>query len=583
MFKIISSEIKKTVSKPGIYILSVLLAIILVLGVLIYKPTISESSAFELEGSTFIEKHTDFTKSGNAGKRAESQAQISNAIQSIENYTITVNNETYSQKEYIESVFAKFEEIYDAYQDCASDNSHQTHINTVRETLVSSVENLNDAIESAFLVSNENSYPILSTKSNYNKYKDSYKKVLAWAKITVEKENLINHFIEFESKYKTDLYDSISSFKYPTLKESFVEDFTSNKQNTKLSILYERLDQITNSIEELYLLAQSDSSYNSKCASEMEKLANTYVNTVNTFTNLVKYELIVNAYSNVSSTKEELQILHLSNYSNYNAKSLLERYNYLFNHNDSEADYARPLTIGITSNNKINAYDYSYFILKVFAFVIIVYAIMSACHSIAGEIKEGSMRYLAIRPVSRTKLFFGKWLSIIVMSAILMAFSFVISICVGGAVYGMDSNTILAIFNGNHAFTIHPVGMILIYLISMMLELIVYSLIAMLLSVLFKSDLMSMTILIVVYLINTLLPIFVQGANTWLAYYPFSHISLYSLFGSAVYGVSQNFFNLIFGSKIYAGTHIALTISMIALISTVVGIIAVKLFKRKEL
>ena len=583
MFKIISSEIKKTVSKPGIYILSVLLAIILVLGVLIYKPTISESSAFELEGSTFIEKHTDFTKSGNAGKRAESQAQISNAIQSIENYTITVNNETYSQKEYIESVFAKFEEIYDAYQDCASDNSHQTHINTVRETLVSSVENLNDAIESAFLVSNENSYPILSTKSNYNKYKDSYKKVLAWAKITVEKENLINHFIEFESKYKTDLYDSISSFKYPTLKESFVEDFTSNKQNTKLSILYERLDQITNSIEELYLLAQSDSSYNSKCASEMEKLANTYANTVNTFTNLVKYELIVNAYSNVSSTKEELQILHLSNYSNYNAKSLLERYNYLFNHNDSEADYARPLTIGVTSNNKINAYDYSYFILKVFAFVIIVYAIMSACHSIAGEIKEGSMRYLAIRPVSRTKLFFGKWLSIIVMSAILMAFSFVISICVGGAVYGMDSNTILAIFNGNHAFTIHPVGMILIYLISMMLELIVYSLIAMLLSVLFKSDLMSMTILIVVYLINTLLPIFVQGANTWLAYYPFSHISLYSLFGSAVYGVSQNFFNLIFGSKIYAGTHIALTISMIALISTVVGIIAVKLFKRKEL
>lgn len=583
MFKIISSEIKKTVSKPGIYILSVLLAIILVLGVLIYKPTISESSAFELEGSTFIEKHTDFTKSGNAGKRAESQAQISNAIQSIENYTITVNNETYSQKEYIESVFAKFEEIYDAYQDCASDNSHQTHINTVRETLVSSVENLNDAIESAFLVSNENSYPILSTKSNYNKYKDSYKKVLAWAKITVEKENLINHFIEFESKYKTDLYDSISSFKYPTLKESFVEDFTSNKQNTKLSILYERLDQITNSIEELYLLAQSDSSYNSKCASEMDKLANTYANTVNTFTNLVKYELIVNAYSNVSSTKEELQILHLSNYSNYNAKSLLERYNYLFKNNDCEADYARPLTIGVTSNNKINAYDYSYFILKVFAFVIIVYAIMSACHSIAGEIKEGSMRYLAIRPVSRTKLFFGKWLSIIVMSAILMAFSFVISICVGGAVYGMDSNTILAIFNGNHAFTIHPVGMILIYLISMMLELIVYSLIAMLLSVLFKSDLMSMTILIVVYLINTLLPIFVQGANTWLAYYPFSHISLYSLFGSAVYGVSQNFFNLIFGSKIYAGTHIALTISMIALISTVVGIIAVKLFKRKEL
>ncbi len=583
MFKIISTEIKKTVSKQGIYILSVLLAIILVLGVLIYKPTIYKNSAFELEGVTFIDKYTDFTKSDTAGKRAENQAKISGTIKSIENYTITINNETLSHKEYIYSLIEKYEEIYGAYQDCASDSSFQSHIDSVRANFVNSLENLNTAIETAFLTSQEGSYPILTSKSNYYAYKDAYTKVKNWANVSIEKENLTDHFIEYESKYKADLFESISKFKYITLKSSFVNDYTQETENSKLSILNQRLDNISTEIEEKLLNAKNDESYNTKYASEMDKLANKYAYTVDTFVNLVKYELIVNAFDKVSSTQEELKILHLSNYSNYNAKSLLERYEYLFENNRSESDFAKPLTIGVTSNNDINAFDYSYFILKVFAFVIIIYAIMSACHSIAGEVKEGSMRYLAIRPVSRTSMFFGKWLSILIMSSILMLFSLIISLCVGGAVYGFASNPILAIFNGGIAFTTHPIGMIAIYIVSMLFELIIYSLIAMLLSVLFKSDLMSMTILIVIYLINIFLPIFVQGANTWLAYYPFSHISLYSLFGSAVYGVSQNFFNLIFGSKIYAGTHIALTISVILLISTIVGALAVKFFKNKEL
>ena len=43
MFKVISAEIKKILSKPSIYILALILAAILVLGVFIYNPTIQES------------------------------------------------------------------------------------------------------------------------------------------------------------------------------------------------------------------------------------------------------------------------------------------------------------------------------------------------------------------------------------------------------------------------------------------------------------------------------------------------------------------------------------------------------------
>lgn len=584
MFKIISAEIKKIVSKPGIYILSVLLALILVLGVFIYKPTVIKSSQFELDGVSFIGKYTYFTENGDIPNNLTSiEKRLNNSIKSIENYSLIVNNETISHKENISILLDKCNELYNAYQDCSSDNSYQEYIDGIRQNLVSSYINLNVAIENAFLLSQEGSYVILSTKSNYKNYKQAYKNVLSWANVNVSKENLTLHFIEFEKKFKEPLYESINNFKYTSLSKSFVNDFTSNSENTKFTLLNNRLDNINAKIAEKYLLAQSDTDYDTKNASDMDKLANEYANTVDTFVNLIKYELIVDAFNTVDSSKEEVKMMYLSDYSNYNSKSLLQRYKYLFENNKSENDFAKPLTIGVTSNYNVNAYDYSYFILKIFSFVIIMYAIMASCHSIAGEIKEGSMRYLAIRPVSRTTLFFGKWLSVIIMSTILMIFSLIISLCVGGAVYGFDSNPILAIFNGNAAFTTQPIGMLAIFMLSMFLELVVYSLIAMFFSTVFKSDLMSMTVLLVIYLLNILMPVFVEGTNTWLAYYPFSHISLYSLFGSAVYGVSQNFFNLLFGAKIYAGTHIALTLSIIALISIVVGFFAVRIFKNKEL
>ena len=349
-----------------------------------------------------------------------------------------------------------------------------------------------------------------------------------------------------------------------------------------MSVLKNRLATIETEINEYESLATNNTEFNINNAEKMDELANLYTNTVNTYSSLIKYGLIVNAFETIS-TSEELTTLHLKDLSNFNSKSLLVRYTYLFENNKTDEEFAKPLTIGVTSNNDINAYDYAYFVLKVFSFVIIMYAIMAACFSISGEIKEGSMRYLAIRPISRTKLFWGKWLSIMIMSFILLIFSFIISLGVGFAVYGGASKTILTIFNGSHALTIHPIIMVVIYLISMFVEIVIYSLIAMLCSTLFKSDLMSSTILIVLLLLNTIMPIFVEGVNSWLTYYLFSHISIYSLFGSSVYAIPQNFFNKVFGAKVYAGTHAILTFGIVALLIVLIGALAVKIFKQKEL
>ena len=295
--------------------------------------------------------------------------------------------------------------------------------------------------------------------------------------------------------FKDGFLNTIQDFKYPTITNTFIENYTTDSTGTKLNTLYSRLNLIMDEINSNFAIAQSDASKNIQLSNTMNELAQRYVDTCTTFTDLVNYELITNALS-VLSTTEQMKAMYLAEYSSYNYKSLLVKTEFLFEENKFETSFANPLTIGVTSNDDINAYDYAYFVLRLFSFIIIAFAIMSACHTIAGEIKDGSMRYLAIRPVSRTKILFGKFVSILILSAILTIFSAIIAILVGGAVYGFTSLNILTIFNGNVAITIHPIIMIIIYVISLLLELTVYTSIALLLSCLLKSDLLSVTLML---------------------------------------------------------------------------------------
>ena len=88
MFKVISAELKKMVSKPGIYVLAILLAIILVLGVFIYNPTVYSTSNITLTGSTVMEKYTYFIGEGSGSIKLQADSSITDASNKILSYTI---------------------------------------------------------------------------------------------------------------------------------------------------------------------------------------------------------------------------------------------------------------------------------------------------------------------------------------------------------------------------------------------------------------------------------------------------------------------------------------------------------------
>lgn len=582
MFKVISAEIKKILSKPSIYVVALILAAILVLGIFIYNPQTSTNNSITLNGDTFTAKLEDFNNT-TTGYKKISLDKVNNAVLSINEYTINQNFQTYTRQEYINTLYANILDEFYAYRNYASYSTDLGEQFTQQKNkLKTSINLLNDEINNSLQLALYNSYSMISTERNYKDFQSTIKEIISWANVSPSKQTLATHCKEFENTLKPQLENIINSFIYPNLSNSIIADYSSTEENSKLSIIRERLQTIENEIN--LLATEIDAKGNEENivqAPTMDKLANLYVNTANTYINLVKYELISNAFS-YTKTSQQLDLLHLKDYSSYNVKSLLIKYKYLFDNNKIESDYSKPLTIGSTSNNDINAYDYAYFSIKLFSFVIIAYSVMLACNSIAGEIKEGSMRYFAIRPISRTEMYFGKLLSIILLSSILILFSGIIALLVGGAVYGYSSLNILTIFNSSFAVVVNPLIMFGIFLLSLILELSIYTSIALLLSALIKSDVLAVTIIIVIYLINIMLPLFVQGSNTWLSFYPFSHISLYTLFGSAVYA-TNDFFNLLLGAKVYATTNFALTLFIIVAVIAIINLVAVKIFKNKEL
>ncbi len=588
MFKVISAELKKIVAKPGIYILAVLLAVILVLGVFIYNPTSYSTTDNTYQNYSVIENYRRFVgteTSTNDGYKDEADNLVSTTISKIDNYEI--NGMTYNT--YVNYLYREFIDRLDLYADYSPSRNPNLSVNDAemesrRNGVLSSYRTLYYTVTNGYTYGSRGSYPIITTEQNSYDFNNVYSvSSTLLSTVTNDPANICE---EFENQYLPTLRKCLNSFIYSNLNEGFKLNYTSTSSSTtKYSTLQARLSLILVEINNLYNEALNDNdgvNLNQDKINEMAELCNKYTATCYVYSQLVDYELMTRAFS-LTSTTQQMNLLYLNQDSEYNANSNLIKYSYLFDNNKIDTDYAHPLTISVTSNTETNAYDYAYFILKLFSFVIIVYAVMAGCHSIAGEIKEGSMRYYAIRPVSRLSILFGKFLAILIMSIIMIIFSSIIAILVGGAVYSFESLEILTIFNGTTAITMHPICMILIYILSLIFEVMVYLSIAMFLSCLLKSDLLSVTILLVLYLINTLLPVFVTGVNSWLTYYPFSHISLYALFGSSIYANNSNFFYLLLGSKIYAGTGLTLTIVMIVLFVLVFNLLSGLIFRRKEL
>lgn len=582
MNKVFSAEIKKTLARPAIWILTVLIAIVLVLSALLYKPAERDDFRLSLSGGTVSEINVNFNKLNN-----DSLTPLTQQLDAyLQNY-MTDSQTEINLKALIAAVtspeitsngglFAKYN------QDCDIPGISISVLNADKKNVYDKLVEMRIYLYTQLDLANNSIYYALTSTEDYRNIKimlDEIERLFSSATTTNTTEDHKNVRSLFISRdYKNKLNDIPGKIIFPEISVS-TREYLENKQTT----FHTRTTDYQTQISDLVKEVQKDiDNMDNKTENiiKMRELTDSYYQTINTYNKFLKSAINNECLKDISvKTIEKLKFFE--GYSDYTQKENLTKLTYLFDNGKFETEYAQPFVTGTSSNYEKNAYDFSIFAMQIISVLLIVYCLAIASTSIAGEINGGTMKYLAIRPVTRTSIFFGKLTSNLFMCFILALFSFCASFIVGAVLYSVESMPMLLVINASAVVTMHPLLAFLIFFGCFMLELLVYLIIGMFLSAILKSQTSAIVLSITFYFINILLH-FIAPFAQGLKYYPFANLDMFKYFGSGSIQ-TQSIFAKIFNSPLYNSCSIWQPIIYITASILIFTLIATLTFKKREL
>lgn len=572
MGKVISFELKKLVSRIGIYILVALMAGLLVVAAFMHKPTERVMEHYQLAGASVSAKYADFETNMQNGYMSQVTQTAKNADTYVK--TSSTYNKANSQIE-ISNLFIEFDDYCRQYYEVmASEDEYKI----LQQGILHSFNNLYTALDSALEYSEKQAgYYILTTKSNHTEL------FSILDKINVNFASPISHKVAGEryfTEYRNKLNTCLNALIYPNL-TNVAENYAANGKY--YSLINMRMEEVAIKMKSLADMTAStplldaDESLNKK----INDLFNQYVAYADIFVQAYSSDLCVEALSSISNKTIKANLVGYDKVSIYDQSELAVEYKYYIINNTFPTDYATGLSITHTSNGEINTYDFTFFILAVFGVIVIIFAIYLSANTIAGEISHNTMRFTSIRPVSRGAIFFGKYLSIIIISFVILLFATLAAFITGGVLFGFESANILMIINSSRIFTAHPAVVILIFMFSQLLMVAIYSAITMLLSSFIKSELLTLIIGMLLYLVNFVLPLFF-GVASWLRFYPFANINLFAYFNSTNL-TNNSIMSQLFNTVVYNGMNMWISLIYIIMIPIITLIIGKLAFKKREL
>jgi ABC-2 type transport system permease protein len=266
----------------------------------------------------------------------------------------------------------------------------------------------------------------------------------------------------------------------------------------------------------------------------------------------------------------------------YEQNETLSKNVYLFQNNKFSYEYANPFSVANPSNTSVNAFDFAYYTLELFSFIIIIYVIVLGAGMIAGEEANGTMKLLAMRPYKRYKIFLGKVFAALKVGLIFIVIGAIASFITGAYLYGTVSLPILSVFNMEYVIISSPYLMFGVYLFTLFIEILFYTIIAVSISSIFKSYTGAVTISILIYFLSMILS-FVAGAS-FLKFVPLTHTNLFKYFGAAFSGnTSVAGLNSLLTPPILLGSDFIFSVSALSITMVVLLITALKIFSKRDL
>lgn len=604
MFKIVKAELKKTFAKPGIFVLTAILIVVLFASALLYKPQVRDNQMVSLQSKIssvkeptvsrlyeyFTSNQDEFGSNTKLGFDKE-YTKIQDIVDFYyyiyypdTEYGATINGENYSTSNIItverlkqdyEDLDAKFKEYESkVIKDVGSTGNNR---DIARENLRVSIKTLQNHLDQ---ISKNSSKIVALIEEDTRKYLND--EVLAMTDRYLNTQ---------ESSFTNDAtaYDNIVSLKFLEKIEQGLNSFIEYKPSQEV------LDKCNEVIEEAKIRTEDYSNeiteYNDKNSGksddeflkEFNLLVTKYKFTVKQCEDIVelstKYDTLQQFSANQVTKYSAVKDIDL-----YQLQESLTKVQFLFDNNAFDFEYATPLSITQTSNDTANAYDFSYFALRLCAFIIIIYCVVLSAGSIAGEQQAGTFKLLAIRPYSRTKLFIGKMLSTIFMGFILLVVSVIATFIAGVIKFGtIASLPVLMIFNASNPIITSVFAEYLIALLTMGLELIFFVIMAYAISTIFKSNVGAVAISIFIYfaslILNTIAP-----TATFLRFLPFTNINLFKFFGSSFLSTqASSFLFAVLTPTVILGQNFIFSLLMSGVFALVILMISLIVFNKRDL
>ncbi len=241
--------------------------------------------------------------------------------------------------------------------------------------------------------------------------------------------------------------------------------------------------------------------------------------------------------------EEMQQYVGFTNYSSYELRQNANLYKYLLENNLFDYDFLTPFSYNTNSGQESNAFDFVIYSMQAISFIIAIFAIFIASGTVANEQNIGTMKMLAIRPYSRSKIITAKLFSVIKFMLLMLIISFVSTFAVGYFSYGVTQTQSLLVFNAENVFILNSFLALGLYFVSLFLNMTFYITIALMISVMARSSTVAIILSILIYGLSLFGNLFFFKAP-WFVYLPIAHLDIFRFFGSKAN--TGNLFNFTF-------------------------------------
>jgi len=211
--------------------------------------------------------------------------------------------------------------------------------------------------------------------------------------------------------------------------------------------------------------------------------------------------------------------------SRYMLNSYITQAQFLIENDAESTNYTAPESLS-------KGYGAMEFIFILTEIIIMIFGIVLASGTIAGEHSDGTMKLLLIRPHTRGNVLLAKFLTICLLIFGFFALNFAVTFLIGGIGWGLKgANMALSIFNSKTALILHPAAVVFFLHLFGFLQSIVFALIALTISTLFRSRSGATAVSMLVYFVAFVLDALLSGFD-WYKYIIFNNTNLFQYMSS---------------------------------------------------